>query len=276
MQMVRSTDGVELAIHDLGGDGPELLLAHATGFCGPVWAPVARELPFHSVALDFRAHGRSSRPSSGNLDWSGMADDVLTTVDACGLSGCPAAGHSMGGAALLLAEIARPGTFCGLWLFEPIVIPPTVAAAGGDGGNDLSEGARRRRRSFPSRQAALDNFSSKPPMQSFADAALEAYIDGGFEELEDGSVVLRCSPDDEAATYEMGGQHPAYDHLGEVRCPVVVVGSADPYGPAMFARPVAERLPHATFVHRADMNHFGPMEHPRAVASMITEFVDSI
>ena len=31
-------DGVEVAYYDLGGSGPVLLLAHATGFCGAVLA----------------------------------------------------------------------------------------------------------------------------------------------------------------------------------------------------------------------------------------------
>jgi len=49
-----STDGVELEVHDLGGDGPDLLLVHATGFHGRVWEPLAGHLNgFHrwSVTL---------------------------------------------------------------------------------------------------------------------------------------------------------------------------------------------------------------------------------
>ena len=30
---VSSTEGVEVAVHDFGGEGPTLLLCHATGFC---------------------------------------------------------------------------------------------------------------------------------------------------------------------------------------------------------------------------------------------------
>ena len=42
MHHVDSTDGVVLALHDLGVDGPPLLLCHATGFHGRVWAPLGR------------------------------------------------------------------------------------------------------------------------------------------------------------------------------------------------------------------------------------------
>ena len=45
METVPSTDGVTLAVHDLGGDGPPLLLCHATGFHGRVWTALAGEFP---------------------------------------------------------------------------------------------------------------------------------------------------------------------------------------------------------------------------------------
>lgn len=279
-----STDGVELTVHDLGGDGPPLIYAHATGFCGPVWGPVAEEVSgHHGVAPDFRAHGRSSRPTSGNLHWDGMGDDVLAVVDALH-EGAPRAGttanlvgvgHSMGGAALLLAEIARPGLFAGLWVFEPIVFPPAIAQQI-EGGNTLAEGARRRRATFPSDEDAIANFASKPPMSSFDPRSLRAYVEGGFEPLDDGSVTLRCRPEDEAATYEMGGRHLAFDHLGEVGCPVVVVSGRDEPGPAMVAGPVADALPRGRLVQRPDMSHFGPMEQPAEIAAMIRTFLDEL
>ncbi len=279
-----STDGVELTVHDFGGDGPPLIYAHATGFCGPVWGPVAEEVPGrHGVALDFRAHGRSTRPTSGDLDWNGMGDDVLAVVDALheGATGSGhrsalvGVGHSMGGAALLLAEIARPGLFAGLWVFEPIVFPPALVEGIGRS-NTLADGARRRRATFPSVDDAVANFASKPPMAAFDPRSLRAYVEGGFERLDDGSVTLRCLPEDEAATYEMGGRHHAFDHLGEVTCPVEVVSGADVPGPAMVAGPVTDALPHGTLVQRPDMSHFGPMEQPGEIASMIRTFLDDL
>ena len=56
-------DGPRIATYDLGGDGPDLLLVHATGFCAGVWGPVAALLDdFRVTALDVRGHGRSAAP----------------------------------------------------------------------------------------------------------------------------------------------------------------------------------------------------------------------
>jgi pimeloyl-ACP methyl ester carboxylesterase len=269
MEFVASTGGVRIAVHELGGSGPPLLFAHATGFCGAVWRPVAEQLQDHrNVALDLRAHGRSSRPDDGELHWRGAADDLLAVVDALGLVGAVGAGHSMGGAALLLAEQARPGTFAALWLFEPIVMTAAMRE-GLDGENSLAVAAARRRRRFPSPSAAFENFASKPPLDVLTAESLSAYVEGGFEMLEDGSVTLRCLPEDESETFRMGPTHEAAEHLGEVGCPVTVVKGRDEPGPALFAAAVADGLPHGRLVQMPDVGHFGPMEDPTAIATSI-------
>src|ERR1700687_213112 len=109
---VTTPDGVSIAYYDFGGEGPPLLLAHATGFCGPVLGPMAEHLrgQFHCVALDERAHGASDPPPGGDFDWHGFATDVLAVIDHLGLERPYGFGHSCGGAAILLAEEARPGT----------------------------------------------------------------------------------------------------------------------------------------------------------------------
>src|SRR5690606_36662726 len=98
---VLSSDGVTLALHDLGGDGRPVLLCHPTGYLGMTWAPLAAELAdvAHCWALDFRGHGDSTSPASLDFSWTGMGDDVLAVVDELGLTEMRAAGHSLGGAA---------------------------------------------------------------------------------------------------------------------------------------------------------------------------------
>lgn len=270
-----SSGGVRLAVHHLlagvAGD-PAVLLAHATGFCGPIWEPVTRRLDgVDAWAVDFRAHGRSSRPTDGDLDWNGTCDDVVAAVEAV-RPDQPfrlGVGHSMGGAALLMAEISRPGTFEALWLYEPIVFPPSFAIDDDPAANVLAVGAARRRPGFASLDAARDNYRSKPPMASWDPEALDAYLEGGFAVAGDGAVTLRCSPADESQVFLMGSRHHAFDHLAEVRCPVTVVRGAATPGPAEFAPPVADALPAGRLVDHPGLSHFGPMEDPGLVADAI-------
>lgn len=270
---VPSSHGVTVALHDLGGAGPPVLLCHPTGFLALTWAPLAAELAgvAHCLALDFRGHGDSTVPASGDLAWSGMADDVLAVVDHLGLTGVRAAGHSMGGAALLLAEQARPGTFSALWLFEPIVIPPTPTGSLDLRPDPMAEAAARRRPRFPDRDAAYANFAGKPPLAVLDPAALRAYVDHGMRDVPEGEgVELKCRPEVEAAVFQAARRADAFTGLGAVRCPVTVAVSGDGGGPAQLAGLVAERLPRGRLEHHPDLSHFGPMEAPAVMAAAVS------
>jgi pimeloyl-ACP methyl ester carboxylesterase len=280
---VPSTDGVEVPVHDLGGDGPPLLLAHATGFHGMVWRPLARHLTgYHCWAPDLRGHGDATPPSEHGFDWHGFADDVLAVVDGLDLSRPAAVGHSKGGAALLLAEQRRPGTFRALYLYEPVVFPASPGLPGRaplpEGvENPLAAGALRRRATFDSHESAFDNFATKPPFDALDPDALRAYVEHGFADQPDGSVRLKCEPADEAQVYRMGATHDAFDHLERVRCPVVVArGHVTDFGPATVAPAVAEALPHGRLEEHPSLGHFGPLERPDLVAARVTAFLDGL
>jgi pimeloyl-ACP methyl ester carboxylesterase len=275
---VASTDDVVLAVHDLGGSGPPLLLSHATGFHGRVLAPLAALLGdrFRCWAVDYRGHGGSGRVGCGDAGWEGYGHDASAVVRHLGLGGGIGFGHSMGGTALVMAELADPGTFVGLVLFEPVIFPPPPIDLGPTPPS-LADAARRRRQVFASRQEAYDNFAAKPPLDVLAPAALAEYVEHGFVDTADGRVRLACDPEHEARTYEDGTSHHTFERLPEVGCEVLVV-SGTPVGnpPAAVAALVAERLPRARLEVLEHLGHFGPMQDPDAVARLIRDFADPL
>src|SRR5258708_804713 len=112
----------QLAGDEGGGDRAPALLAPPTGFHRRIRGAVASRLIARGrtvFSFDFRGHGDSDAPDS-DYSWHGFADDVFAVTEHLGLRGEPsllAAGHSKGGAALVLAEAAHPGTYARLWLY---------------------------------------------------------------------------------------------------------------------------------------------------------------
>ncbi len=273
---IPSTDGVELEVHDLGGDGPPLLLAHATGFHGRVWEPLAAHLTgFHRWSIDMRAHGDSDAPEDRPLEWYGFADDVLSVTDALGLEKPFGVGHSKGAASLLLAEQARPGTFSALYLYEPVVVPEDFVTDRNPD-NPLSSGARRRRDTFESFDSAFENYASKPPFNSLHPEVLRVYVDHGFNQNPDGTVSLKCLPENEADVYAHGMSHHAFAALHEVSCPVTIAVGVEDTVPAVFARQIADALPRGTVASFPELAHFGPLENPSLVAASILDAFSTV
>jgi len=265
-----STDGVQLNVVDLGGDGPGLLMAHATGFCGGVFAPLAALLSdrFHCWTYDARGHGDTQSPAGLDWSWASFADDVLAVVDGLGLEAPFGFGHSGGGAALLDAEARRPGTFRGLWCYEPIVWPAVtdelIASR-----RPLVSGALKRRDQFPSRQDAYDNFASKPPLESLDAKALRAYVDCGFGPDKDG-VRLKCPPFVEAAIYRQGLVHDGFRRLSQVGCRVTIArGDRSLAVERSVAEAQVAALPDGVLATFPDLGHFGPLEGLRSVADSV-------
>jgi pimeloyl-ACP methyl ester carboxylesterase len=234
---------------------------------------------FRCYAFDERGHGRSSAPPGGDFAWTRFATDGLTVAESFGLDRPAAFGHSAGGTLLLLADLARPRCWSEVYLYEPVVPPPELfgtdeSSPAGPPRNPLAEPARRRRREFPNRDAAYANFAGKPPLNVLAPEALRAYVDEGFAETDRDSIVLRCAPESEAATYEQALLHRAWDHLGQVRCPVTIAaGTRSDSLPVAVMQAVAERIGQSRYVTFPTLGHLGPMEDPALVATSILKLV---
>lgn len=273
--VIGSLDGVGIVVHDFGGAGRPVLLSHATGFHAHCWEPLAARLArsYRVFALDHRGYGDADTVDPATISWRSYGDDALAAARhvASMTDGTPivGVGHSMGGASLLMAAHREPALFDSLFVFEPIVFPPPDPAAAPRAESPLPAGARRRRSIFPSFEAALENFASKPPLASFHPAAREAYVRHGFKPHPEG-IELKCLPEHEARTYETGATSGAWDDLPELSTLTwVVSGALAPFQPSSFARQVAERIPGSTYVQYDEMSHFGPLEDPDAFAELI-------
>lgn len=281
---VTAPDGVLLAVHELGGDGPMLLLGHATGYCSAVWGPVAGHLAgeFRCVGIDGRAHGQSGRPAPESFTRSLLATDVIAVLEALNQT-APAfgAGHSAGGTGLMLAEAERPGSFEGLWCFEPVFFPPRASSEDEDDEgafNPLATAARGRRWQFADRDEARAHYAGRSPFRRFTPEALDAFVECGLVEDEAGAGLrLACRPEDEGRFYETDDLEQGWYDLDKVGCPVTLATGDQPgaFGPA-HAELLAGRLEFGQVEVLPGLSHFGPFEDPEAVARSIREALGAV
>jgi pimeloyl-ACP methyl ester carboxylesterase len=275
IRQLRDDDGEHAALHDLGGDGPALLLTHGNGLNAGMWATVVPHLrlTFHCYGLDFRGHGASEQAHEKiPVERHWFTDEVLAAVDAIGGAPALAAGHSLGAATLVRAEQQHPGTLRACWAFEPVLVPDTWDVKPPP--SNLIEASRRRRLVFDSVQAAVDRFRSKPPFDRCDPAAVWAYVALGTVPQADGTVRLTCTGETEASIYESNEQLD-FSRFRAVACPIVVAaGAGMAMGnelPPMVAPLVAEALGDARLEVLDGVTHFAPMEDGALVARSILD-----
>ena len=260
-----------IALASWEGPGTAVLAVHATGFCKELWGPVASLLPPHRlVAFDQRGHGDSSTPPPP-YDWWDLGRDVLAVVEGCRLARPAGLGHSSGAAALLMAELLRPGTFASLILVEPIVFPlPPVRTED----FPMTRAALRRRRVFPSPEAAAESWRGRGAFAGWSETALALYAAHGLRR-EAGGWVLKCAPETEAEFYRGATAHGVWGRLHEVSCPVLLAaGAGSDSHPIPFMEAMRARLGGARLEVVAGAGHFLPMEQPEAVAALVRSLLD--
>jgi pimeloyl-ACP methyl ester carboxylesterase len=275
-------NGLRLVVHEWGGDGPPVVLAHPTGFHGLVWRPIAQALVAADRrvwSFDFRGHGDSDSPSIDvdGYSWHGFADDVLAVAEHLAVAGDPdliACGHSKGGAALLLGEASRPSTFARIWAYEPIMFA-TDEALPPQEDFFLARAARKRRNAWSSPEEAFESYASKPPLNVMRADALRAYVDYGLRRRDDGRFELKCRPEVEARIYAMGPNHGGFARLPEIGAEVAVVcgETSTDIGPPLAAQ-IADRLPHGKLEVMPGLGHFGPQQDPDACVASILHFAE--
>ena len=274
--LIDSSDGVKVCAHDYGGVGPDVLFCHATGFHGRYWDPICSRMVnnFRCVTIDFRGHGNSFVSEEITMDWTGMAEDVLATIDYLNLTSPFAVGHSMGGSSILLAEQMQQETFRAAWLFEPIVIGGEAITPEMSKGGSLAVSARKRKEIFSSREEAFKRYASRPPFSIVDEESLWSYVNYGFRDHKDG-VILKCRGEIEAQVFE-NSVTTIFDSLHLVDLPVTVAASGDQEGPAIIAPQIVAQLSNGNLELYSDLTHFAPMEDPSRISEGIMRELNKV
>ena len=271
-------DGLSFTYFEWPGDGPTVLLAHATGFHGRTWDAVARALPgFRVLALDLRGHGRSAK--TGEPDsWEVFGIDTADFVRVLGLRGVLGVGHSMGGHSVTIAAKRQPEAFGGLLLVDPVMPLDSRPPREGQGG--ASDFVRRRRNEWASPAEMVERFKDRFPYSSWQPEVLDDYARWGLLPNPAGEgFVLACSPDMEGGTYAASGNGPAMgtEVIPIIQVPVTVMRGKQPV-PGVQSAPfstsptppqLASLFADGEDVLLDELSHFIPMEAPGAVAEQV-------
>ena len=256
---------------------PRLHFAHATGMNARLYARLLAPLAdrYRIVASDFRGHGHTRLPADPDHPqrWEDFADDLIVLIDTIDAgSSWLLAGHSLGGTVSLLAATRAPDRVAGVVLADPALMPfdaaRVIRRTGVSPPNPMAEQAGKRRGVFPSRAAVRAAYAGRGVFRSWSDADLDAYLDGGLNDVPEG-VALACTPAFEAATFRGVSCH-VEAALVTLKNPFAIVAGevGSTVGPDDLATIAAH--PACIFAERlAGTTHFVPLERGDAVCAAV-------
>jgi pimeloyl-ACP methyl ester carboxylesterase len=265
-------NGIRLSCQDWGGEGPPIVILHATGFLGRVYRPIALALRStgHVYSYDQRGHGDSSRPADGDYSWASTAADLKAYIVAMKLEGARGLGHSAGATAIGSLAGAEPALISRAVLVEPVVFDDEVPESAQD---SLYDRTRKRKRWFESAEAMFRNLERKPPFNTWRRDMLHDYCELGTRPAPQGGVELKCLPEVEAEFYSRAREFPGLALMLNSRSPLLVMlGEKSDATGIKIAAKIAAQLVNGTVVTIPDASHFLPMEQPEMVARTAAEF----
>ncbi len=276
------SDGTAIHYFDWGGDGPPLILIHATGFLAALWRPIAERLAgrFRVIAVDQRGHGDSDKPVNG-YRFEAFAADLQRVIEVLELEGPLAAGHSSGGTTIVVHAAQHPGVVRRAVLIEPILprrdwfVQPPEGHRTGRNPNSLAEGARRRRAVWPGREVLFRSYCSRPTFRTWREDVLRLYVDEGTRlRRDDGQVELKCPPEIEGQFFEAVRYMDTWPMLAKLQCPTLVLWGGESHLHSRgLKRQVQDAIPQARTVVVPGASHFLPQERPAEVARLTEEFL---
>jgi len=271
--------GVKLHYLDWGGDGPPLILLHATGFLARLWQPIAEQLTerFRIVAYDQRGHGDSDNPPDG-YTFEQFADDLDAVIRGLELdraggardaASIVAAGHSSGASTIAVHAAHYPGVITRATLIEPILPHKNMWRNAPANANERAEQARKRRAVWTSTNEMFESFRSRSPFDTWREDVLRIYIEEGTRARPDGQVELKCPPHLEAKYYEAVREADFMPLLAKVQIPLLLVWGQHNELQKRMGYAISQALKYAVSFTMPGTTHFPPQEQPDEIAELL-------
>ncbi|UCH21414.1 MAG: alpha/beta hydrolase [Deltaproteobacteria bacterium] len=257
------------------GDGPTIILLHATGFLPWLWHPIARELSgsYKIIAPYFCDH-RETDPTKGGLSWMKLADDLCQLCTRLQIKRPFLVGHSMGATVMAMAEAVYGPKAAGIILIEPIFLPRDfykIQIAVED--HPLAGKSIKRRNFWNNASEARNYLKSKGLFKNWDDEMLDLYIKYGMVPGETGGLQLTCPPQKEASLFMGGMPYDPWPMLPKVSCPVKVIeGQNSANRSVIDLKKAASLFPRASYQLIAGAGHLIPMEKPKEMVDIIAKF----
>ena len=274
--LTRDIGGVEVQYLHYPGEGPAVVMLHATGFQPWLWHPIARELAAdgHRVIAPYFCDHRTHDPVQGGLSWQVLAGDLAELAGSLGLERPMLVGHSMGAVVSTIAEALHGPLASRMVLIEPIFLPsPFYEMEITVEQHPLASKAIRRRSHWSGEEEAREYFGEKDLFRNWDREVLELYFKHGLAEAGDGALTLACHPEREAALFMGGAVVDPWTLLDRVSCPVLLLeGGTSENRDFIDLGRAASLLPRAELRVVEGAGHLIPMEKPRETLALIREF----
>lgn len=270
---------------DLGGNGEPLHFLHANGYPPECYQPL-----FGHLQNDFHIIGMRLRPlwDGANMDdvqdWQPYSDDLLRFLSNRQAGSVIGVGHSIGGIVTLRAAMREPKKFRALVLLDPVLfIPPVlvgwniVRALGlGERLHPKIPGALKRRRSFDNLELLFRGYRARDVFRYMSDENLWGFIKGITRKKEDGSFELVYSPEWETHIYLTGMRDfDLWRGLPNLNIPTLIIRGAETDTFLPFATKLVTKKNPKIKIHTLEnATHILPLEYPKEVAEIITNFLD--
>ncbi len=257
------------------GDGPTIMMLHATGFLPWLWHPIARKLAgkYRIIAPYFCDH-RHAEPEDGGLGWMILAEDLCHFCEALDIGPPYLVGHSMGATVMAIANAAHGSPAERMVIIEPIFLPEDIYRVKiSVDQHPLASKSIKRRNHWESRATAKEYLRSRALFKNWDDEMLDLYVRHGMVDGPTEGLTLACSPRREASLFMGGMQFDPWPLLPKLSCPVLVVeGEESENRQFIDLKKAASLMPRGEYISVPGAGHLVPMEKPSQTADMIQEF----